>query len=290
MSKNLLNEAQVLKFMKLAKLEPLSPGFVKGLTETTASDEELEEVRTGTDPSPNLQSVRRGHGRGRDGAERLEEVGEEEELGVEDPEVADLPVDDAAAEEVVDDVEAVEPEVGAEGAPTEEEVLAALQIIARAAGVEGLEMDVESTGEPSAEEPALEEPGLEEPGLEEPGLEGEEAELGAEEDEALEEILGFGKSKADKAREKLALGSKGSYDPDPEAGEESSAPTPEEAAAARKKPVGRTKSPAGATTYGLGSTYRQTSEHIEKGNTNELVEQITKRVAARILKAALQKK
>jgi len=286
MSKNLLNEAQVLKFMKLAKLAPLSPGFVKGLTETTASDEELEEVRTGIDPSPNLQSARRGHGRGREGAERLEEVGEEEELGVEDPEVDDLPVDDAAAEEVVDDVEAVEPEVGAEGAPTEEEVLAALQIIARAAGVEGLEMDVESTGEPSAEEPALEEPGLEEPGLEEPGLEGEEAEFGAEEDEALEEILGFGQS-ADEKREKRALGKKGSYAPDPEAGEKSSAPTPEEIEAAKKEP--RTRSPrrsAGDIAGGLGGSWKGISE----GNTNELVEQITKRVAARILKAALQKK
>ena len=31
--KNLLNESQVRQFMKLANLEPLSPGFVHGLTE-----------------------------------------------------------------------------------------------------------------------------------------------------------------------------------------------------------------------------------------------------------------
>tara|TARA_Y100000310_G_scaffold342354_1_gene445290 strand:- start:1018 stop:1884 length:867 start_codon:yes stop_codon:yes gene_type:complete len=288
MSKNLLNEAQVLKFMKLAKLGPLSPGFVKGLTETTASDEELEEVRTGIDPSPNLQSARRGRGRGREGADRLEEVGEEEELGVEDPEVDDLPVDDAAAEEVVDDVEAVEPEVGAEGAPTEEEVLAALQIIARAAGVEGLEMDVESTGEPSAEEPALEEPGLEEPGLEEPGLEGEEAEFGAEEEEALEEG-----GPADWA--KIAGGGKvgGSLKPDPAKGEKDYTPTPEEIEAARKRPIGRTRVPSGGSdddTKKPAGSAGMRFEGRHATNTNELVEQITKRVAARILKAALQKK
>lgn len=39
--KNLLNEGQVRQFMKLAKLEPLSPGFVHGLTErgSKAGDE-----------------------------------------------------------------------------------------------------------------------------------------------------------------------------------------------------------------------------------------------------------
>ena len=31
--KNLLNESQVRQFMKLARLEPLTPGFVDGLTE-----------------------------------------------------------------------------------------------------------------------------------------------------------------------------------------------------------------------------------------------------------------
>ena len=34
MSKNLLNESQIRQFMKLASLEPLTPGFVNGLTET----------------------------------------------------------------------------------------------------------------------------------------------------------------------------------------------------------------------------------------------------------------
>jgi len=38
--KTLLNESQIRQFMKLAKLEPLTPGFVQGLTENT---KELEE-------------------------------------------------------------------------------------------------------------------------------------------------------------------------------------------------------------------------------------------------------
>tara|TARA_Y100000034_G_scaffold81648_1_gene97883 strand:- start:36 stop:890 length:855 start_codon:yes stop_codon:yes gene_type:complete len=280
--KNLLNESQIRQFMKLAKLEPLTPGFVKGLAESNTIEEDLEESHgrgRGEGPA--------GYGApvdaGRAGA-RLREIEDPEaeleaDPGLEGDEAVDLPVVDPEAEEVM--------EPGAEDVPTEEEVLDALQIIARAAGVEGIEIEATSTGEPSELEPEVglepELPGEEGPEeLEEPGL--EELEEGDEEE--LEEILGFGKSKADKAREKLALGSKGSYDPDPEAGEESSAPTPEEAAAARKKPVGRTRSPAGATTYGLGSTYGG----VREGNTDELVEQITKRVAARILKAALRKK
>lgn len=45
--KNLLNESQVRQFMKLAKLEPLAPGFIDGLTEATdetvTEEEEMEE-------------------------------------------------------------------------------------------------------------------------------------------------------------------------------------------------------------------------------------------------------
>ena len=40
--KTLLNESQIRQFMKLAKLEPLTPGFVQGLTEST---DDLDEGR-----------------------------------------------------------------------------------------------------------------------------------------------------------------------------------------------------------------------------------------------------
>lgn len=47
--KSLLNESQVRQFMKLAKLEPLSPGFVEGLKENYGSmpgrdEDELDEA------------------------------------------------------------------------------------------------------------------------------------------------------------------------------------------------------------------------------------------------------
>ena len=63
--KNLLNEAQIRQFMKLASLEPLTPQFVDGLTERTTPDP-LEEVRAGDDGTPGkLERGRRGHGGGR---------------------------------------------------------------------------------------------------------------------------------------------------------------------------------------------------------------------------------
>jgi|3_EtaG_2_1085321.scaffolds.fasta_scaffold63354_2 hypothetical protein len=84
--KNLLNETQIRQFMKLAKLEPLTPGFVQGLSEECGGkkgdesksrrdyegDDELEEVRNGS-PPPGLDSARRSHGRGSGAEDRLEE-------------------------------------------------------------------------------------------------------------------------------------------------------------------------------------------------------------------------
>jgi len=309
--KNLLNEAQVRQFMKLAKLEPLTPGFVHGLTERgeKAGDKGSKAAGKKGDTDYSGKGEREGdesethkgkdleesHGNGSrelngpdDGLGRKRKRGGMMQEQPEDElDVAAAVEEPVPGGEEVEDVEVgLDPEL--EGP---EEGAGADKMISVADLLAALETAIEEvTGEEveTAIDPELEDEAEDEFAPEGPDVVAD-VEVG-EEDEALEEILGFGKSKADKAREKLALGSKGSYDPDPEAGEESSAPTPEEAAAARKKPVGRTKSPAGATTYGLGSTYRQTSEHIEKGNTNELVEQITKRVAARILKAALQKK
>ena len=55
--KNLLNEAQIRQFMKLASLEPLTTGFVEGLTENTddldearkKKDDDLDEARHSKD-------------------------------------------------------------------------------------------------------------------------------------------------------------------------------------------------------------------------------------------------
>ena len=45
--KNLLNESQVRQFMKLANLEPLSPGFVHGLTEKKQGADDREDEHLG---------------------------------------------------------------------------------------------------------------------------------------------------------------------------------------------------------------------------------------------------
>ena len=310
--KNLLNEVQVRQFMKLASLQPLTPGFVNGLTEKAAFDKGQEtEVGGKADESPTKgqekkgggkayeKDLEEGHGRGgneyheagvhRGGGIKLDEEGlqyrddVEAELGATEDE---LGAEDELAGEEGEEVEDLEGEVDVEADAGGEASLTVAQVVD---AIETALQELLPNEEVEAEYVGGEEEGGEPGAGDEFAPEGDEVvadvELG-EEGEELEEILGFGKSKADKAREKLALGSKGSYDPDPEAGEESSAPTPEEAAAARKKPVGRTRSPAGATTYGLGGTYGG----VREGNTDELVEQITKRVAARILKAALRKK
>ena len=164
--KNLLNESQIRQFMKLAKLEPLTPGFVNGLTERgreAGAKEELDELRTGRTGAlgPKGGTANLGHGRGQgeaaDGSMfEAAPVGELEDDAADDLAGGSPEEDEEAAvdlEKVGDEeadvaVDAVE----AEEAPSEEEVLAALQVIARAAGVEGLEMDVESTGEPSVED------------------------------------------------------------------------------------------------------------------------------------------
>ena len=72
-NKNLLNESQVRHFMKLAKLEPLSPGFVHGLTEKQgAVDKEDEHLGAKDGPERDKkQSMkdRRKEERGEDRAE-----------------------------------------------------------------------------------------------------------------------------------------------------------------------------------------------------------------------------
>ena len=86
--KTLLSESQIRQFMKLAKLQPLTPGFVEGLTENTEEleergmmrmrdedeveecmrgmrrdEDEVDEVRTGLGPDYDLTRPKRGHGR-----------------------------------------------------------------------------------------------------------------------------------------------------------------------------------------------------------------------------------
>ena len=160
--KTLLNESQIRQFMKLAKLEPLTPGFVEGLTENTkeleergmmrmrdedddldegrgmrrdeddldemrmrgededdldemrmrGEDDEMDEVRADA-AGGGLQDARRGHGRGRGPADRLEEedmaadamddAGDEMEMDAELEAPAEAPAADAGKMVSVDD-------------------------------------------------------------------------------------------------------------------------------------------------------------------------------------------
>ena len=62
--KNLLNEVQVRQFMKLASLQPLTPGFVNGLTEKAAFDKGQEtEVGGKADESPTKGQEKKGGGK-----------------------------------------------------------------------------------------------------------------------------------------------------------------------------------------------------------------------------------
>ena len=110
--KTLLNESQIRSFMKLAKLEPLTRGFVQGLRESTEeleergmkmrAEDEMDEVRADA-AGGGLQDARRGHGRGRGPADRLEEADEEE------MEVDAAEMEDAAGDEMEMDAEVEAP-------------------------------------------------------------------------------------------------------------------------------------------------------------------------------------
>jgi len=137
MSKNLLNESQIRHFMKLAKLEPLTPGFVEGLSETHGR---------GMNDAPQYAGRRRVQEE-----EELEaELGAtEDELGAED-ELAD----EEGAE--LDDMEA-----GADEAPEDDgrmisvdDFLGALETALE--GVMGDEVEIDSS-EMSDEAPEEEE-------------------------------------------------------------------------------------------------------------------------------------
>ena len=160
MSKNLLNESQIRQFMKLARLEPLTPGFVQGLSET--------------------------HGRGMndapqyDGRRRVQEEEElEAELGATEDE---LGAEDEVAEEEageLDDMEAAAPEAPAdEGRMVSvDDFLGALETALE--GVMGDEVEIDST-EMSDEAPEEEEEVEMDAELAPDG--GEEVEMDAEEE------------------------------------------------------------------------------------------------------------
>jgi len=300
--KNLLSESQVRHFMKLAKLEPLTPGFVNGLLErggkagdeddepgeegrkdyTAKKEKSVKEVRTGTDPTPNLGTARRGHGRGRGGQDRLEEVAPEEELELdaaddlaggspEEDEEADVDLETAEDEELGDLGEPGADEGGGRMVSVDD-FLASLESALEEFLGDEVEMD---TSEMEDEEEGDVEDEVELDAELAPALGGEE-ELGAEDELELEEGVFGGGDKY----EKLAKGKKDSYAPDPEEGEEEwKGSAPGESKRLRPRVRGHATGGGGMKIGGI------TAE-----GQDDLVEQLTKRVAARILKSALSKK
>jgi len=273
--KNLLNEAQVRKFMKLANLQPLTNTF---MTETSYRDdeEELEELRTGRTGALGPKSGRAnpGHGRGQgeaaDGSLFEQEPplpGEEEVVvGAEE----ELP--GGGEEELEADVElAPEPE-GDEGRMVSvDDFLAALESALEDAI--GDEVEIDSDEMEDEEGPAPDEF----------APEGDEVvddvEMGAEE----EMMEGWEQPKS-------ATGSPNSHK------------------GSKQHPDHRNKknSKGGLASQGPGLVKEEDDEEqldetgaedtgASKGDeayvneTNDLVEEITKRVAARILKSALKK-
>ena len=233
--KNLLNEAQVRKFMKLAKLEPLTAGFVNGLTETTETEEELEELRTGRTGAlgPSSGVANPGHGRGQGEAPDGSLFEEEDPAELEGDMAHDLGDDSLEGdEEALGDEEEIDAEMEPEGGEgrmvSVDDFLTALESALEDAIGDEVEIDSDDMGD-------------------------EEVEMDAEVEMAPDD-MGGEEMESDIEDEPMMEADDGTKKGDP-----------------RK-------------------TARKAYEKNESTkDTDDLVEQITKRVAARILKSALKK-
>jgi len=260
--KNLLNESQVRQFMKLANLQPLSPGFVHGLTKSTLQKNESH----GRGPKEGAAGYGRPDQNSRNEGLEDDLDATEDELGAED-EFADEEgdeIDDMEGELAMADDEMAAEEGGR--TISVDDFLTALESALETAMGDEVEVD---SSEMSDEMDMDDEEDLE--AEDEFAPEGEDVVADDEmEDEMLE---GFtGPSVNDE--ERLAFDKRG-----PKASEEESAAGLRAKKKRGKSTKGGHTAPAGIDVGGI------TAE-----GQDALVEQITKRVAARILKAALAKK
>ena len=145
MAKKLLEEGTVLRFMKIAGLQPLSESFVDALEEEVVEEsEDLEEAKEEEDK------------------EKMEEAYHEEEEGMEPmkeeaEEEMDAPADEMAPEPEAAEDEEVEMDMGDEGMMDEDEKVDLLQKLAQALGVD-VEVEAEDEMEGGDKEPAADEP------------------------------------------------------------------------------------------------------------------------------------
>ena len=176
--KTLLNESQIRSFMKLAKLEPLTPGFVQGLTESTddldegrgkkmRAEDELEERALARDedqldelsiiPHRDEDEMDESHGNG-----KLELNGVDDGLGrkrdragimeEEDMEVDAAEMEDAAGDEMEMDAELEAPAADAGKMVSVDDFLSALERALEDAMGEEVEIDSDEVAD---DEPAM---------------------------------------------------------------------------------------------------------------------------------------
>jgi len=293
--KNLLNEVQVRKFMKLANLQPLASSFVNEM-DYRNDDEELDELRTGIRGGlrPKSGAANPGHGRGQgeapNGSLFEQEPGlegeEELEVGAEE----ELP--GGGEEELEADVElAPEPE-GDEGRMVSvDDFLAALETALEDAIGDEVEIDSDEMED---------EEGVE---ADEFAPEGDEVvddvEMGAEEEmmEGWEHPKSASgpvnthkgsKQHPDHRNKKNSKGELASQGPGLVKEEDGDEEGDESATHPGEKDY-TTKKGDEKKTSGTKRGTKKGDEAYVNESADDLVERITKRVAARILKSALSK-
>ena len=296
--KNLLNESQIRQFMKLASLTPLASGFVQGLTET----EELDELRTGrrggVGPADGTHNLGRGRGQGEAADGTLYEEDEEADMhDMEDAE-ADLDHADALEDDAAEDMADVDPE-GAAGDQmiSVEDFMAALtsaleDVTGQSVEAEIDDAPVEDEMEMDAEIEVADDMEM-------------DTDMEMDDDEMLEEDKAFTAKKekpgADKRKGAEKRGAEGTLAKTKGHGrvdyvnEEEELEEDKDYTAKKEKPGADKRK--GAEKRGAEGTLAKTKGHgrVDYANesteaTDDLVEAVTKRVAARILKSALAKK
>lgn len=267
-NKNLLNESQIRQFMKLAKLEPLTPGFVEGLTEATTEVDESHGRGKGENP-PHA---------------RLEEADEEKELKATERELGDMDDDVHDKDEEIDDLKAdLDDADAAEGRMISvDDFLGALENALEAAM--GEEVEITDMGDEDEVEDDVEMDA-------EMDMDGDDLDVAVDMDmdSDLDERQKYGGNMGDEEeshRDYMKEEKKqGPVDKEDEhlGMKDGAERKKKQSMRDRRKEMRGARRAAGEA--GDPDPMEESAEA-----TDELVEQITKRVAARILKSALAKK
>ena len=318
--KTLLSESQVRQFMKLAKLTPLTPGFVQGLTERTAQDLEERGMPAYRDEDEDIREMRHakdddideGHGRGanelnkspgphRGGGRAVDNLyeGEHEEAELHATE-DELGHEDKIADEEADELDAMAD--GGDQMISVGDLLSALESALEDVTGQPVEASVEDEVEADVELDAaddVEDVDLD-VDLEERqkygGNKGDERrsdrdymDEGAHEDDELDERQKYGGNKGDEMRSKRDyMEEEKKQGADDREDEHLGAKDGKESGKKQSMKDRRKEMRGARRAAGKAGDPVPTQESVNA--TDELVEQITKRVAARILKSALTKK